>query len=90
MADALLGRPIEDLVCELRLSDELARALTHHEGDLGQLLVLAEAVERSEIEKFEIELSRWDLDLDLLQGLEHDAYAWVHRLIEPSPQKSAA
>ena len=68
----------------------MARALTHHEGDLGELLVLAEAVGRTEVEKFEIELSRWDLDLDRLQSIEHDAYAWVHRLIEPSPEMSAA
>ena len=89
LADALLGRSIEDLVLELRLGDEVARALTHHDGELGQLLTLAEAVERSRVEKFEGELERWHLDLDGLAQIEHEAYAWVHRLIEPDPQASA-
>ncbi len=37
MVDALLGRPSEYLVQEFCLSDEVARALTHHEGALGGL-----------------------------------------------------
>lgn len=90
LADALLGRPIEELVDELRLSDEVARALTHRQGELGELLVFAEAVERSQVEKFEVELSRWDLDLDRLQQVENEAYAWVHSLIEAPSDGSAA
>jgi EAL and modified HD-GYP domain-containing signal transduction protein len=89
LADALLGRSIDDLVHELRLGEEIARALTHREGELGELLSFAEAVERSEIEKFEDELERWDLDLERLQQLEHDAYAWVHGLMDPESSASA-
>jgi len=85
LADALLGRSIEALVVELRLGDEIARALTHHKGELGDLLTLAEAVELSQLEKFEDELARWDLGLAGLQQLEHDAYAWVHGLMAPAP-----
>lgn len=82
MADALLGRPLESLVQELHLSDEVARALTHHEGELGQLLSLAESIERGEIDKFEPELDAHDLDLDGLQRIEHEAYAWLHGLLQ--------
>ena len=89
LADALLGRSIEDLVRELRLGDEIARALTHHDGELGELLTLAEAVEQAQVEKFEDELERWHLDLDGLAKIEHDAYAWVHGLIEPAAESSA-
>jgi len=89
LADALLGRSIEDLVRELRLGDDIARALTHHEGELGELLTLAEAVERSQVEKFEDELERWQLDLDGLARIEHDVYAWVHGLVDPDSDSSA-
>jgi EAL and modified HD-GYP domain-containing signal transduction protein len=82
LADALLGRPITDLVHELRLGSEISHALTRHEGLLGQLLELTEAIERSDVDKFEPELERWDLDLDSLQRLEHEAYAWIHGLIQ--------
>ena len=83
LADALLGRPMEELVVELRLGREIARALTHHEGLLGELLLFAQSVERCEIEKIDAALPRWSLDIPALQALEHEAYAWVHGLIEP-------
>ncbi len=84
LADALLGRPIEGLVTELRLSAEVERALTHHEGDLGRLLSMAIAVEAGDVAKFEPELERRDLDFASLQALDNAAYAWVHGLTEPS------
>ena len=81
MADALLGRPIESLVQELCLSDEVGSALTQHEGELGSLLAVAEAIEKGEVEKFEPALAARDLDLAALQAMENDAYAWVHGLM---------
>ena len=89
LADALLGRSIKDLVLELRLGDEIARALTHREGELGKLLMLAEAVERSQVEKFEDELEQWQLDLDGLSRIENEAYAWVHGLMASDSGASA-
>jgi EAL and modified HD-GYP domain-containing signal transduction protein len=89
LADALLGRPIAELVRELRLGPELGVALTHREGRLGELLALTEAIEHSEIEKFEPALETWHLDLDALQRIEFEAYAWVHEL-HRSPLASGA
>ncbi|MCR9097997.1 MAG: EAL domain-containing protein [bacterium] len=80
LADALLGRPIESLVSELRLSDVVGRALTHHDGDLGRLLSMAIAIEAGDVAKFEPELAERDLDFDSLQAIENAAYAWVHGL----------
>lgn len=82
MADALLGQPLESIVRELRLTDKVARALTHHEGELGGVLSMAEAIERGDIDKFEPELQARDLDLQGLQQMENDAYAWVHGLMQ--------
>ncbi len=90
LADALLGRSIEGLVRELRLGEETARALTHHEGELGGLLRLAEAVEQCELDKVETELADWNLDFSGLQQIEHDVYAWVHGLIASVPESSAS
>ena len=81
MADALLGRPIESLVQELCLSEEVGVALTLHEGELGDLLAIAEAIEKGEVEKFEPALAARDLDLAALQTIENDVYAWVHGLM---------
>lgn len=85
LADALLGLPLESIVGELRLSGEIARALLRREGELGELLSLAESIERGDIEKFEPELHARSLDLEVLAQIENDAYAWLHRLTQPSP-----
>ncbi len=82
LMDALLGRPIEALVRELHLGSEISRALTHHEGDLGRLLEMAQSIERGEVDKFEPELHERDLYLETLQQLENAAYAWVHGLLQ--------
>ena len=78
LADALLGQPIDDLVIELRLGSDIARALTRREGDLGDLLSMAEWIERGHVEKFEPELERWGLDISSLQRIENESYTWVH------------
>ncbi|MCA9502363.1 MAG: EAL domain-containing protein [Spirochaetaceae bacterium] len=85
MVDALLGRPLETLVGELRLSEDMARALIHHEGPLGELLSLVESIERAEVDKFESRLESHGLDLEALQALEHEAYDWVHGLLRSEP-----
>lgn len=80
LADALLGCPLDELVRELRLADEVAGALLARTGDLGELLSLAEWIERGEVEKFEPVLAGRGIDLGTLQDLENAAYAWVHEL----------
>ena len=86
MADALLGRPLQSLVKEWRLSREVASALTGHEGELGSLLNLAIAVERGEMEKIEQRLHQRDCSLSELQKIEDQSYAWVHGLIQPTAE----
>ncbi len=78
LADALLGRPLPQLVQELGLADSLAHALTAREGRLGSLLTLAEQVERGEVSRFEPVLEARGLDLPRLQSIDDAAYAWVH------------
>lgn len=49
--DAFLDRPIESIVREMGLADELARALISHEGDLGLVLDAAIACETADWER---------------------------------------
>ena len=81
LADALLGCELSEHVRELHVADDIAEALTDRFGVLGALLGLVEAIERSDVAKFEPELERWDLDLDSLRELENRAYSWVHGLL---------
>jgi EAL and modified HD-GYP domain-containing signal transduction protein len=78
LVDALLGQSLPDLVTELGLADDIAGPLLERSGELGELLGLAEAIERADIAKFEPELARWSLDLADLQRIEDEAYRWLH------------
>jgi len=90
LADALLGRPLPELVCELRLGPEISQALLDRQGPLGDLLGFAESIELAAPAKFEERLEHWDLDLASLQKLDDEAYAWVHGLLRsPSAEDDA-
>lgn len=80
LADALLGRPLEDLVRELRLGPEVSLAITHQEGELGELLRIAIATERGDLDKIEDLLDARELDFAALQEIENSAYVWVNGL----------
>lgn len=80
LVDALLGRPIEDVVRELRLGPDIALALIAREGELGRLLLLAEATESGAFEGAVEELAQLRISLAELQAMEHDAFAWLHAL----------
>jgi len=80
LVDALLGRPIEAVVRELRLGPDIAAALIGREGELGRLLLLAEATERGEVELIQSALGPLHVSLEELQQFEHSAYTWLHAL----------
>ena len=90
LADALLGRPLPELVRELRLGPETSQALLERQGPLGDLLSFAESIELADPTKFEGWLEDWDLDLASLQKLDDEAYAWLHGLLRsPSSDDDA-
>lgn len=80
LVDALLDRPIDRIVEDLRLGPDLADALIRRGGELGRLLILAEAAERGHVVVLEQELERLDLTLEELSAFDHAAYAWIHGL----------
>ena len=83
LAEALLGRPLDRLVQELSLSDELATALVERSGQLGTLLSLVESIERGNAAKFIPELDARGIDVASLQSMDNAAHAWVHALTAP-------
>lgn len=48
LMEALLGMPIADIVASLPISEDVRAALVERRGKLGQMLVLAESLERSD------------------------------------------
>ncbi len=80
--EALLGRPLAELVEELRLDTETTAALLRHEGRLGRLLQTALAFERGDFAAVERELADLGLQAADFQAAENAAFEWVHRFLQ--------
>ncbi len=80
LVDVLLGRPVEELIPELNLSDDVNAALLKGEGVLGRLLDLTKIIERADFDALDRTLDVLGLDVPTLQDCENQAYAWVHGL----------
>jgi EAL and modified HD-GYP domain-containing signal transduction protein len=50
LADALFGQPMEQVLEQLAVSEEVRKALLRREGWYGQLLALAEQIEREDVD----------------------------------------
>jgi EAL and modified HD-GYP domain-containing signal transduction protein len=59
LAHVLVPMDASQIVEELRLASTIARAIEHHEGDLGALLVCAEALETQNEAAFSASIERW-------------------------------
>lgn len=82
LIDALLLRPMEEIISELSLAETVCEALLSHEGDLGQLLTLVEKLEQCESKSIERLLPQCGLDLTKLFSAEQEAAAWTKKLME--------
>jgi c-di-GMP-related signal transduction protein len=76
LIDILFEIPMENILCELSVSDEIAAALLQREGELGSLLSLAEAVEQSDFAKVQKLLKDAGIPLSMLLKAQLDAFNW--------------
>jgi EAL and modified HD-GYP domain-containing signal transduction protein len=78
LVDALFGMPMEDIVQQIAVVDEVADALLHRRGFYGELLHVAEYLDHIEQSTPQLiaSLQTLDLDSDDLVGLEMAAYEW--------------
>ena len=53
MLDVLMDQPLTDLLSKLPLADEISEALTRYEGELGKLLAMVNAYDKSNWEELE-------------------------------------
>lgn len=76
LVDILFEASIEEIVKELRPSDEIASALLNREGELGILLALAETLELANFGEVQELVEKTDIPLSLLLAAQLDAYNW--------------
>lgn len=76
---AFFRSPIENILQEMPLSDELNKALIHHEGLMGEALKVLKMLESSETDSNE--LSYEGLDASDLSGILMSASAWAQQVM---------
>lgn len=76
LLDALYETSMDHIVESLNLSEELGAALLRHEGILGQLLLLAKKLERSDFPAVQELLDALSIDLAQLLQAQLEAFNW--------------
>lgn len=84
LIDVLLNDRLENLLQPLALPERMIAALVEEQGDLGQLLALARAIERRATNQVGALSQRLDLDALTLLRLQLDALFWVESFSAPA------
>jgi len=80
LADALLGEPMEDIIGKMKLSDTLQAALLHHEGPLGNMLLLTESLEAGDFDIAETCAKTLEFSTDVIMTCQNTALAWTNKI----------
>lgn len=80
LVDVAIGIEKQQLILELKLSEDIAVALLRHEGFLGDLLCLTEDLESCDFDSITPILARHSLSSRDLQHAHLQALQWFHQL----------
>mgnify|MGYP000866520892 CR=1 FL=1 len=88
LLDALYETPMEHVVESLNLSEDMAEALLHREGQLGMLLLLAERLEKADFTVVQKLLDALSISLDQLLAAQLDAFNWRNSIVQGQRRSS--
>lgn len=81
MLDALFETPMDHIVETLNLTDDISAALLRREGNLGELLTLAERLEKTDFVAVQNILDRTGITFDQLLSSQLDAFNWRNSIV---------
>lgn len=81
LADALFSIPMQDILDNVEVAEDVRTALLHREGDFGTMLRVAELLEAAEggCKLYNV-LRRLGLSVAQIRGIELEAFDWVREL----------
>lgn len=82
LLDTLLSMPMEEIVEEISLKDEVKQALLYREGQLGRLLMLCEKLEAGDFTSVYEILKGSNFTLNTLTRIQIEAMKWTNSLAE--------
>jgi EAL and modified HD-GYP domain-containing signal transduction protein len=82
LLDALLGIPMEEVLKNVNVVDDVYGALTSRQGVLGRLLVLCEGLEGNDLDALPALLDKLRLDTHYVMQAQVEALQWVNAIGE--------
>lgn len=79
LSSAVMSLPLSLILKEMRLSSELIQALLHHEGLLGELLLIAECIERFEVQNIQKFIEKHHLNPQSVFSLLRESITSVNK-----------
>jgi EAL and modified HD-GYP domain-containing signal transduction protein len=80
LAHLVTGQSLAEVIKQIHLAEHLENALLHHEGILGQLLVLTDAIEAVDFMRMEASRSHLGISAQALTELQLQAIQWTNEL----------
>ncbi len=89
LSSAVMSLPLSLILKEMNLSVELITALMDHEGFLGELLLLAEEIEKYEVQKVQAFIQKYRLNPQSVFSLMHETIINVNKFESSISEKTA-
>ena len=81
LLDVLFETPMEEIISNLNLNDDVTSALLERKGLLGSLLNMAEKLELTDFDAVTVLLKECDVSLDQLLTAQLDAFNWRSSIV---------
>lgn len=81
LLDVLFETPMEEIISNLNLNDDVSSALLNREGKLGKLLSLTEKLEVTDFDAVTVLLGECGVSLDQLLTAQLEAFNWRNSII---------
>jgi EAL and modified HD-GYP domain-containing signal transduction protein len=81
LLDVLFETPMEEIIANLNLNDDVSSALLRREGRLGRLLMLTEKLELTDFDAVTQLLGVCEVSLDQLLAAQLEAFNWRSSII---------
>ena len=81
LLDILFETPMEEIIANLNLNDNVSSALLRREGPLGKMLMLAEKLEVTDFDAVTVLLGECGVSLDQLLTAQLEAFNWRSTIV---------
>ncbi|MGB2831617.1 MAG: EAL domain-containing protein [Methylotenera sp.] len=80
LADVVMQTPLEEVLNEIGLTDDIKNAVLMHEGLLGELLLLAEEIEKGDFGAAELEIDKLGISVGDLLAIQLETMQWANQI----------